>query len=112
MDLQLTAPRDLGLAATRLERLQARLQSAVEDGQAPGISLAIARDGRATVLCAGRVAPDATAPAVTPETVFLVASVTKPVVATAAMLLVERGQLSLDQPAAELLPEFAEGGKD
>jgi CubicO group peptidase (beta-lactamase class C family) len=49
---------------------------------------------------------------VTPETVYLVASVTKPVVGTAAVLLVERGRLALDQPVAEVVPEFAEGGKE
>jgi CubicO group peptidase (beta-lactamase class C family) len=44
--------------------------------------------------------------------VFLVASVTKPVVAAAALLLVERGQLALDQPVAETLPEFGNRGKE
>jgi len=41
----------------------------------------------------------------------MVASVTKPVVAAAVMQLVERGQLALDQPATEALPEFGENGK-
>jgi len=112
MDLQLTDPQELRLDQSRLERLQRRLQAAVDAGETPGISVGIARHGLAAVLSAGRVAPEAGAPPVTPETVFLVASVTKPVVATAALLLVERGQLALDQPVEEVLPEFAEGGKE
>lgn len=111
MRLEISNPSELGLEPGRLERLQARMETAVGAGEAPGISVALVREGRAAVLCAGRTGPEAGAAPVTPETVFLVASVTKPVVAAAAMLLVERGQLALDQPAAEALPEFGAGGK-
>jgi CubicO group peptidase (beta-lactamase class C family) len=102
---------DLGLRSEQIGRLRARLMAAVSGGETPGISLAVARNGQAAILCAGRTAPAAGAAEVNPDTVFLVASVTKPVVAAAAILLVERGQLALDQPAAEVLPEFREGGK-
>jgi CubicO group peptidase (beta-lactamase class C family) len=111
MKLTITSLDELSLDPRRLERLRARMEAAVGAGEAPGISVAIAWEGRAAVLCAGKEGPEAGAAPVTPETVFLVASVTKPVVAAAVMLLVERGQLALDQPAVEALPEFAEGGK-
>jgi CubicO group peptidase (beta-lactamase class C family) len=111
MDLKMVERTEMGLDARRVSRLQARMNSAVQEGEAPGISIAICREDQVTVLCAGRTGPGSDAPPVTPETVFLVASVTKPVVATAAMLLVERGQLALDQPAAEVLTEFGENGK-
>lgn len=112
MELKRADPRELGLDPQRVERLRARLEAAVDAGETPGISLGIAREGLVTLICAGRAAPEAGATLVTPETVFLVASVTKPVVVTAAMLLIERGQLALDQPVVEVLPEFAEGGKE
>lgn len=112
MDLTHFQPAELGFQPTRLARLESRMLAAVTAGETPGVSIAMAREGRAAVLCAGRSGPEADAGPVTPETVFLVASVTKPVVAAAAMLLVERGQLALDQPAAEALPEFAENGKE
>jgi CubicO group peptidase (beta-lactamase class C family) len=111
MRLEITSADELTLDPRRLERLRARMDTAVSAGEAPGISVAIAREGRAVVLCAGKDGLAADAAPMTPETVFLVASVTKPVVAAAAMLLVERGLLALDQPAAEALPEFGEGGK-
>ena len=111
MSLQITSVGKLGLDPRRLERLKGRMETAAAAGEAPGISIAIARDGRAATLCAGRMGPEAKAAPVSPETIFLVASVTKPVVAAAVMLLVERGQLALDQPAAEALPEFGENGK-
>ncbi|HSB55952.1 MAG TPA: serine hydrolase domain-containing protein, partial [Gemmatimonadales bacterium] len=46
------------------------------------------------------------------DTLFAVASVTKPFTATAIMQLVERGTLSIDQPVRELIPEFAGPGKE
>jgi CubicO group peptidase (beta-lactamase class C family) len=46
------------------------------------------------------------------DTIFLVASITKPVTATAAMLLVERGKLTLDEPVVSFVPEFAGKGKE
>lgn len=112
MELAITDVAALGLDPARMERLQARMEAAVAAGETPGISVAVAREGRAAVLCAGQTGREAGAGPVTPETVFLVASVTKPVVSTAIMLLVERGQLALDQPATEALPEFAENGKE
>ena len=46
--------------------------------------------------------------AMTPDTVFWLASMTKPLVGAAAMQLVEQGKLTLDEPAAKILPELAE----
>jgi CubicO group peptidase (beta-lactamase class C family) len=112
MDLSPSQPQDLGLEPSRLNRLESRMLAAAGAGEAPGISIALAREGRVAVLCAGHTGTGPNSGTVTAETVFLVASVTKPVVATAAMLLVERGQLALDQPAAEALPEFAANGKE
>jgi CubicO group peptidase (beta-lactamase class C family) len=112
MDLTLVQPQDFGFDKERLARLQSRMASAATSGETPGVSIAVAREGRVAVLCEGRTATAPDAHPVMPETVYLVASVTKPVVATAAVLLVERGQLALDQPAAAALPEFAENGKE
>jgi len=47
-----------------------------------------------------------------PDAIFLVASVTKPVTAAAAMRLVEEGQLSLNDRVADLVPEFGNRGKE
>ena len=46
--------------------------------------------------------------AMTPDTVFWLASMTKPIVGAAAMQLVEQDKLTLDEPAAKILPELAE----
>ncbi len=45
------------------------------------------------------------------DSMFLLGSITKPLTATAAMLLVERGELKLDDPAVKYLPEFSQGAR-
>jgi CubicO group peptidase (beta-lactamase class C family) len=48
---------------------------------------------------------------ITPESIFLLASITKPIFATGLMRLVERGRVLLNTPAAQVLPEFAQARK-
>ncbi len=50
--------------------------------------------------------------ATSPESVFLLASITKPMTATGVMILVERGKLSLADPVRKYIPEFSGGGRD
>src|SRR5437588_5260703 len=74
----------------------------------PGAAFAVARNG-ATVLqgAVGRFTYEEISEDVTLSTVFDIASVTKVVATTSmAMLLFERGRLSLRQPVVELLPDF------
>jgi CubicO group peptidase (beta-lactamase class C family) len=84
------------------------LRSAVERGDVPGVvAMAGTPDGPIYTGAYGkRGLPDG--PAMTPDTVFWIASMTKAITSTAAMQLVERGKLSLDKPIAELLPELAD----
>ena len=59
----------------------------------------------------GRTARDPASAGTGPETLFLVASLTKPVVAAAAVILVENGLLTMDDRVGDLLPRFAQNGK-
>src|SRR5262249_39757197 len=67
-----------------------------------------------SALCVGRrgktVEPRFFGP-VRPDALFLVASLTKPVTVAAVMLLVERGQVMLDDPVALYVPKFGQNGK-
>ena len=47
-----------------------------------------------------------------PDTVFLLASITKPMTATGFMILVDRGQVSLSDPVRKFIPEFTGSGRD
>jgi CubicO group peptidase (beta-lactamase class C family) len=104
----LSAPDMPGLIPDRLERVYQFLGNAVETGRLPSAAILIARQGiQLPVRTFGKqyLTPDS--PPIQPETIFLTASVTKPVTVTAAMLLVERGKLLLDDPVASIIPEFA-----
>lgn len=73
----------------------------------PGVGAAVWKGGR---IVAERYAgnADANAP-VTAETLFPLASVTKPITATTVLTLVDQGLLSLDEPVGRLVPEFRTG---
>jgi methyl acetate hydrolase len=83
------------------------LSQAVESGSMPGI-VAVAATDRGVLYegAFGTREVGADAP-MTLDTVVWIASMTKAITATAAMQLVERGKLGLDQPAAQILPELA-----
>jgi CubicO group peptidase (beta-lactamase class C family) len=107
------APESVSVCPARLEAVYRLIEDAVAAGEVPGAALCLARRG---VIVAhrgfGRRAPRADAPPVRRDTVFLVASVTKPVVCTAVMRLVERGLVRLHDPVTRFVPEFAAAGKE
>ncbi len=80
--------------------------AAVAQGAVPGAAWRVERDGEVARGAAGTHTPGGDDP-VTPRTVFRIASMTKPVVAVAALALVEDGTLGLDDPVDALLPELA-----
>ncbi len=103
-------PDDVGMSGEALERAASVLEASVTAGQVTAAALAVARRGTLVLSRGyGRLRPDPDSPAVKPDAVFLLASITKPVTACAMMLLVDRGQISLDDPACLYLPDFTEG---
>ena len=91
--------------------VQGLLDTYVAAGRVPGAVVAIVRPGGAAgrfapqFLAAGKTAFDGGV-AVTPDTLWRVYSMTKPITAMAVMQQVAGGALSLDQPIADILPEF------
>jgi len=82
------------------------MQKAVQAGDVPGVVLA-AGDRNGTLFEAGfGDRRTRTAERMTPDTVVWIASMTKAITAAAAMRLVEQGRLTLDAPAAAVLPEL------
>jgi len=92
---------------SRSARLDAFLRSSVADGDVPGV-VAMVVD-RKTTLYAGAFgkADVARDRAMTPDNIFRIASMTKPVTSLAPMMLFEQGQLGLDDPITKHLPEFS-----
>jgi methyl acetate hydrolase len=83
------------------------LEVAVARGDVPGVvAVAATRTGPVYGGAFGkRALPDGAA--MTEDTVFWIASMTKAITSAAAMQLVERGRLALDRPIADVLPELA-----
>lgn len=89
------APAQAGISAKMLELAGQRLAEAVAAGQLTAASLVVARHGSLVFAQGyGCLSPDPASPAVQPDSVFLLASITKPVTAGALMRLVDRGQIS------------------
>jgi CubicO group peptidase (beta-lactamase class C family) len=84
------------------------LRSGIEQRAFPGAAVAIAHQGKLIAHKGlGRFTYDEASPAVTAETVYDLASVTKVLATTTAcMILYDRGLFKLDQPLADLLPGF------
>jgi CubicO group peptidase (beta-lactamase class C family) len=89
-----------------LDRLKTALAAHVDDGSMPGLVALVSRAGETHVEAIGTQAFDNPAP-MTPDSLFRIASITKPVTAAAAMSLVEEGLFTLDEPIDRLLPELA-----
>ena len=91
----------------QLQQIDRVLKIAVDRGDVPGVvAMAATRAGPVYRGAFGkRALPDGAA--MTADTVFWIASMTKAITSTAAMQLVEQGKLGLERPIAEVLPELA-----
>jgi CubicO group peptidase (beta-lactamase class C family) len=90
----------------QLEAVQNRLESDVASGQIPGAAIIIGRRDQILFERHLGFSNTATGHTVGPDTVWRIFSMTKPIVTVAAMVLVERGLLRLDQHVAEFIPSF------
>jgi CubicO group peptidase (beta-lactamase class C family) len=100
--IPIVSPSRVGFVPDRLQRAVELLRGWSETGEVPASALCVGRRGAMVEPCVFGVAPG---------TPFLVASITKPILAAGVMALVERGRLGLDDRVAEYVPEFVGEGK-
>lgn len=101
-------PESAGFSTPRLQELCAVLEREVASQKLPGGVYTIARQGRLVhARCFGRLDPAQDEP-MPFDAIFRIYSMTKPIVSMAAMMLVERGLASLDEPVDRWLPELAD----
>jgi CubicO group peptidase (beta-lactamase class C family) len=86
------------------------VREAVVIGKVPGLSVAVAADGKLVWAEGFGWADIAAKRPITPETIFRVGSVAKPLTAAAVGLLSERGKLDLDVPVSTYVPSFPDKG--
>ena len=102
------SPGEIGLSAERLERICTTLRQDVERRLVPGAVMLIARGGRIGFAEAIGFRDRAAGAPMTLDTIFHIASMTKPITSVAAMILAEEGKLQIAAPVADYLPELAE----
>ena len=100
-----TAIQSNTFSSARLARMHTALRRHVESGRVPGLVALVHRRGREHVEAIGTMAFDSNVP-VRRDTIFRLASTTKPITAVGAMILVEECKVRLDDPVDEWLPEL------
>jgi len=101
-------PEDVGLSSERLQRLTDTLKSDIDKGVVPGAVALIARRGKIAYETALGYRDREAGTAMEVDTIFRVASMTKPLTSLSAMMLAEEGKLLTAHPVARFIPEFAE----
>ena len=101
------SPELVGLSSQRLKRVTATISADVERGTIPGLVLMIARGGRVGYAEAIGYRDHEANAQMRLDSIFRIASMTKPMVSVAAMQLTEEGRLDIGAPVARYIPEFA-----
>jgi CubicO group peptidase (beta-lactamase class C family) len=101
-------PEDVGVSSERLALINKAINAEVAAGQLPGAVLAVARRGKLVYFEAFGYRDKAAGAPMTTDAIFSIASMTKPMVAVAALQLYEQGRLLMDEPLSKYFPKFAD----
>ena len=99
-------PEEVGFSSERLGRIHDMLRRRVEARQIAGAVALVARRGRVVEYEAVGVMDLDSQKPMTKDTLFRLASTTKPVTAGAVLMLMEEGKLKLTDPVSQYIPEF------
>ncbi|MSR56338.1 MAG: class A beta-lactamase-related serine hydrolase [Planctomycetaceae bacterium] len=103
-----TDPAESGMDAAALARIDDRMREFVDAKQMAGSVTLVTRKGRVVHLSAVGNADVAATREMTTDTLFAIASMTKPITAAAVMILQDVGKLKLDDPVSKYIPAFRE----
>jgi len=104
--LPVARPDQVGMSAERLARIRTAMQRYVDRGLVPGVVTLVARRGRVVHFeSIGYRDVESRAP-MTTDTIFRIASMTKPIASVALMMLYEEGHFLLSDRISKFLPEF------
>lgn len=105
------APEKHGFNAARLNRIDAFLKDKyLDSGLLPNAQLLISRGGEIVHFSHQGAANEGSQKSVNEETIYRIASMTKPITSVGFMMLVEEGKVAVDTPVADVLPEFKDAG--
>lgn len=113
MRLRPGTPEEAGMSARRLKHAADLAESWVARGILYNVGITVARRGIVVLGEAfGPQTADPDSPPLTLESIFTLASITKPITVTALMILVDEGLVGLNRPVQEYIPEFVGEGKE
>jgi CubicO group peptidase (beta-lactamase class C family) len=99
-------PESVGMSSERLARIDKAMQDLIARDQLPGMVALVVRDGQIVYHKAFGTADAQTGRAYKNDDIFRIASMSKAITATAAMMLYEEGKFALDDPISKWIPEF------
>jgi CubicO group peptidase (beta-lactamase class C family) len=101
-------PEETGFSSAGLARIDAYLKNEIAENKIPGAIMMIQRNGKTAYFNSFGVRDPAAKEPVTPDTIFRIYSMSKPITTVAAMMLVEEGKLALNEPLSKYIPAFAD----
>jgi len=99
-------PEALGLSSERLARIHSMVAKHMDLGDITGAVMLVARKGQIAYVDVQGVMDLESKKPVTRDAMFRIASMTKPVIGTAIMMMMEEGKLRVDDPVSKFIPEF------
>ena len=107
-DVPLASPESVGFSSQGLKAYEQALHALVDEGRLAGVTTLVARRGKVVTFDAYGYKDVAARTPMTKDTIFRIASMTKPVAGVAMMILWEEGKWKLDDPVHTHIPEFAD----
>ncbi|MEZ4775735.1 MAG: serine hydrolase domain-containing protein [Bacteroidia bacterium] len=104
------SPESVGMSTSRLARIDAMAESAIANGEIPGLIALVARKGKIVYHKSFGMSDVETGRKFKNDDIFRIASQTKAITATAVMMLWEEGKFQLDDPISKYIPEFKQTG--
>lgn len=101
-------PEDAGVSSERLQRIHETIQRHIDAGDISGAVTLMARRGRIVHFEAHGLMDIESKKPMEKDTIFRLASMSKPIAAVAVLMLIEEGKVRLDDPVSKFIPEFAQ----
>ncbi len=99
-------PEDVGLSTSKLGNVSRLVQGYIDDKKIPGAISMVARRGKVVHFETYGKMDEEAGKEMTPDTIFRIYSMTKPIASVALMTLYEEGRFQLDDPASRFIPEW------
>jgi CubicO group peptidase (beta-lactamase class C family) len=100
-------PQSVGLSSERLQRVHALVERTIANGEIAGAVTLVARNGQVAYLEAQGVMDLQSKRPMQPDSMFRIASMSKPVAAVAILILAEEGKVRLNDPVSRFIPAYA-----